>query len=325
VIEELTECIRQEFPIEKERKRTYDTLLQCKCPLPGCRDYFRNDRKNRVRAAFIVKDDHIFYSCFNCSKSLSVSERFNSMAWLMSCYREIPYEAAKQLCFPISKWYVAGIQKEDVAERISESIKPVSVPGKSLTLKGIDWLRDRGFDDPAVFREFKQDDNFLFYPLTVRGKTFGYLKVGIDHKTYLLETGGNDLHSYLVGLDDVTKDTRLCVVVESLIDALLITQDSGCKIVGLTLLGRKIGDERLEILENLRVPFVLNVDSDQSGLNTIRSVEKHHPEWNACFFNGGIKDYGDYRKKYGSIAALQYLANDYCRIDSPRLKLMMIS
>jgi len=302
----------------KVQKRTKDTLLKCKCPI--CGDYQKKDRKNRERAAFIVKDSDIHYNCFNdsrCSGSLT----FNKLAFITCRFKNISLDSAKTLISDLVTEFIDLPEREE-KNRVKVDIKPVEVPGDNIDVNGLRWLMKRGIEDINIIRRMTQKWNTLYYPLTYRGEVFGYKEIGIKKKWYKTVTGDNDINNMLVGIDDIKDHTKLLVVVESIIDALLITQDSGGMIVGLAMDGAVLNDDRLNLLESTGIEFIVNPDGDETGLKLINRLRLDNPDILGVVFSEKYKDYGKYREFYGAIASLAYITQNKCEISSPMIELM---
>lgn len=322
-IEAIQQFIEESFPIVKRRNRSRDLLLQLKCPI--CGDNKKPLNKNRVRAAFIVVKDNIFYQCFNCGKSWSISTNIRNLAYIYCRQYEIPFSDA---LIKLSK--LAGHFIESASTSTSQVYKPdrefqkVIVPGSRLQESGIKWLANRGFTKVEFIKQFKQDGQWLFVPLIWNKMPIGYLRISIERKRYIVQTDSNEIDDLLFGLEDVTPATEAFLIVESLLDAKLITQDSDHYVVGLALVGASFGKERIKLIETLDKKTVINFDNDQTGKREFEKLRRIKPTWLGSFTPSPCKDYGEYRKKVGPIVALHTLVGNAKELRSPALDLMRI-
>ena len=314
--------IEDNFNIVKTRKRTRDTLLNLKCPV--CEDNKKPNNKNRVRASFIREPDLIRYNCFNCGNTYSISDRLNDLAYVLSKEQEVSYSTAKQRVAVLAPYYIEKPSESAYKKAQTYDMIEVSCPGRVIQIDGAKWLVERGFSDPEFFKQIKQIKNRIFIPFTIGGKCFGYQEIDINQKSYLNYTDPNDLNCYLIGLDDITPGTERLLVVESVIDAKLITQDSEGFVVGLSMAGSSLGPSRVSILTDQALPFILNPDNDPSGLKLIDHLKKEQPEWLGSLTPAPNKDYGEYRKSVGALVALSRLVGNAKPLHSAALQLMRI-
>jgi len=321
-MKEIKQFIQTNFHIIKTRNRFNDELLELKCPL--CGDNKKHDRKNRARAAFICKEDSIFYHCFNCNKSLSISERMTDLAFVLSREKDISYQAAKQVLSPLLKHFLTVKSIQEQIIDVPDIIKEIKIKGNVPQKSGVKWLNSRGFT-PTSMLQFRQiDSKKLILPFMQHGKCFGYQEIDIEKKFYKNITETNNLNHYLIGIDDINPATERVLVVESAIDAKLITQDSDSIVVGLALAGLSLGKQRKQILESLSFPFILFPDNDESGLQLLDGLKGSNPQWLASLTPKPFKDYGEYRKNVGPIIALSRLVQQAKQLNSVALKLLRL-
>lgn len=327
-VKKIQQFIEDNFPVKK-RERQKEILLQMKCPV--CGDNKKPNNKNRMRAAFIIgkNKDYIVYNCFNCGRGRNILGNIRNLAFILSRQKECSFEQAMGMLAPLTPYFVeyVGQRHEDsIHVEIDREFEPVPLPGSMINEDGARWLVGRGFTDVSFIKLFRQQDDVLFCPLRWDGMIIGYQKIHYKRLRgrYINESHGNDIHSVLFGFEHVTRETEGFVVVESLLDALLITQDSKSMIVGLALLGSVINEERKLILDSLTKPFTIALDNDSAGIRTVEKLRHHNPEWRGAYVPKPYKDYGDYRKAVGPIVALSRLVGSAVPLRSPALDLMRV-
>jgi len=322
-IDNIRRFVEENFAIVATKKRSQDTLLTLKCPV--CGDNKKPNNKNRVRASFKIGPDYIGYWCFNCDKGYPVSNSISTLAFLLSREKDISFAEAKSRVSPLLKDFVGFEEQVKSLSKASKHFNSVKLPGEPVTSKkNIEWLVRRGFNDLKIIRDFREDGDTLYVPFTLNNKIIGYQEIDTKRKRYLNHTGSNDLTSVVIGLDDITPDTQRVMVVESVLDAKMITQDSESIIVGLSVAGLSFNKDRASILTELGLPFIINLDNDKSGIKVAKALAETHPDWLGTFSPAPYKDYGEYRKGIGPMAALSRLVSEAAPIYSSKFHLLRL-
>lgn len=293
----LSELIQSRISLNKENNGWYKVRGAC------CNDHSE-------RAGFKFDGSTVGFSCFNCASKF----RFEEGTAKLSREARRVLEAFGITRDELNAVLGAGFfnKSHDEQEITIEALKPalqlrtpeVPLPPNSHLLGSefslaiqeplIQYLTNRSIDPMIVHAHFSLDKKFLnrvILPCMRDGKIIYWQARSIkdDMKPRYLSPGTNK-DAVLWGYDNLWKTpNRPLFITEGIFDAALID--------GVALIGSKLNESKLEILNRCARRKIIVVDRDNNGRDLAQLALEH--KWEITFPPDGVPDVNSSVQKFG--------------------------
>jgi hypothetical protein len=281
-------------------------VLRCAC----CKDHSE-------RAGFKFDGDTVGYNCFNCKARAMHEEHTTDMSVAMKRVLEAFGITREQINEVVGSAFFAKASepKEITAAAMVPPVRlftpEVALPPKSypigvhhneeLQLPLAEYILNRGLDPVALNAHFSLDPKYLnrvILPCMRDGKIIYWQARTLGNSKPRYLSPGINKDAVLWGYDNLRRSYELPLfVTEGIFDA--------ASIDGVALLGSKINESKLQILNRSRRRRAVVIDRDDNGGRLGQLALLHG--WEITFPPNGATDVNDSHQKYGKLFTIYTL------------------
>lgn len=270
-----------------------------------------------------TEDNGISYHCFNCGFTASwkpgrkITFKLRKlMNWLNFGEDEI----RRLSLFALSQVDTNSYTPQEKNKELPKFESRDPCPGRSINSwlydghvsdedydsleKAVHYLNSRGLGDKLDLFHWTNEEglrNRILVPFTWLGKPMGYSGRLFDGESKRVKYLSNYPSNLIWGYDLQHKDSKFCIVVEGLFDAVSIN--------GLAICGNEINETQATVIESLDKDIIVVPDRDAAGKKMINSALEYG--WNVSFpdWHNDIKDVNDAVVKYGPLFTMRSILN----------------
>lgn len=320
--QKLEDLIREKIPFDIQDSRGFYSL-KCQC----CNDY-------KVRSGFKFENNLVIFNCWNCSTA-AVFEEFGEkisrkMRGVLNDFgiEDSEINLVINTAFFNQKEESAGILTLAALKKVNTNTPPTSLPAQSFKLGAIDehldsqvaiaeYLHDRKIDLGKYnffFSTLPRFKNRVIIPFYRNGELIYWQARSIDpleKKRYDNCVVSRD--AVIFNSDQLGTFTPAPLLVsEGVFDALMFN--------GIAVLGSKLSDAKLTLLNNSKRRLVFLIDKDKNGAGLAEAVLACG--WEITFTPNGSSDLNNSVQRFGyAWTAQQIMKNIPENSDAARLAL----